>query len=136
MNRLYAHLLTEGVGTFHSQPPPAFVRRPEKHDCRNRGYQWNMLMPPSTPSGIDDRRVAETDRRISPRMRTLKGAKIVWPTAAPVTCIVRNLSEIGARLEVHCPVPRTFELVFDGDQSRRACYMVWQKANQIGVKFK
>jgi hypothetical protein len=89
-----------------------------------------------TPPGIDDRRVADTDRRTSPRMRTLKGAKIVWPTAAPVTCIVRNLSEIGARLEVHCPVPRTFELVFDGDQSRRACYMVWQKANQIGVKFK
>ena len=69
---------------------------------------------------IDDRRVSgggRGDRRIASRLRTLKGAQIVWPTAAPVKCVVRNLSQTGASLEVHGPVPGAFELVFDGDQN-------------------
>ena len=87
---------------------------------------------------IDDRRdrsASRGDRRISSRLRTLKGAQIVWPTAAPVKCVVRNLSQTGAALEVHDPVPGTFELVFDGDQSRRSCRVVWRRETRIGVQF-
>jgi PilZ domain-containing protein len=84
---------------------------------------------------IEDRRVAVTDRRIVPRRRTLKGGRIVWLTGAPVQCVVRNLSETGAKLEVHSPVPHTFDLVFDGDQSRRSCSVVWRRPTRIGVKF-
>jgi len=87
---------------------------------------------------IDDRRdrsASRGDRRISSRLRTLKGAQIVWPTAAPVKCVVRNLSQTGASLEVHGPVPGAFELVFDGDQSRRLCHVVWRGETRIGVKF-
>jgi hypothetical protein len=83
----------------------------------------------------DDRRIARTDRRVAQRMRTLKGGQIVWPTGVPVKCIVRNLSQTGANLEVGSPVPHTFELVFDGDQSRRSCTVVWRKETKIGVKF-
>jgi len=83
----------------------------------------------------DDRRVSHGDRRIAPRLRALKGAQIVWPTAAPVKCVVRNLSQTGAALEVHDPVPGTFELVFDGDQSRRSCRVVWRRETRIGVQF-
>jgi hypothetical protein len=75
------------------------------------------------------------DRRIVRRMRTLKGAQIIWPTAAPIKCIVRNLSETGASLEVHSPVPPTFYILFDGDQSQRLCGVVWRKETRIGVKF-
>jgi hypothetical protein len=82
-----------------------------------------------------DRRIGVKDRRIARRMMTLKGAQIVWSTAAPIKCIVRNLSETGANIEVHSPVPGTFELVFDGDQSRRWCGVVWRRETQIGIKF-
>jgi len=68
-------------------------------------------------------------------MRTLKGGEIVWPTGEPVTCIIRNLSQTGACLEVHSSVPDTFELVFDADHSRRSCCVVWRKDARIGVKF-
>ena len=86
---------------------------------------------------IDDRRVSHRgdDRRIASRLRTLKGAQIVWPTAAPVKCVVRNLSQTGASLEVQNPVPNAFELIFEGDQSRRSCCVVWRRETRIGVKF-
>ena len=92
---------------------------------------------------VDDRRMSIEDRRSLPRTRTLKGAKIfwptgaaiIWPTGAAVKCVVRKLSEKGAKIEVHSPVPETFELVFDLDQSRRSCRVVWRKEVMIGVKF-
>jgi hypothetical protein len=97
----------------------------------------------SADGAIDDRRQSVETRRSSPRKRTLKGAKIFWPTGAvvtwpsgnAVTCVVRNLSETGAKLETDDPVPGTFEIVFDLDNSRRSCRMVWRKGSLIGVKF-
>src|SRR4051812_15613506 len=83
-----------------------------------------------------NRRVGVTDRRRINRMRTLKGAQIVWPTATPIKCVVRNLSETGAALEIQDPVPNNFELVFDGDQSRRRCVVVWRRETRIGVQFR
>jgi|ERR1700677_1511598 hypothetical protein len=84
---------------------------------------------------IDDRRKSVENRRSSPRIRTLKGAQIVWPTGSPVKCIVRNLSERGAKIEVHSPVPGTFDLIFDGDQSRYPCRVTWRREIQLGVRF-
>jgi hypothetical protein len=89
----------------------------------------------SRSAGVGRRVAVAPDRRIVGRMRTLKGAQIIWPTAAPIKCIVRNLSETGASLEVHSPVPPTFYIVFDGDLSQRLCGVVWRKETRIGVKF-
>ncbi len=126
----------------------AFVCEPQSHSAhRNLGSQMKpptgtapviddrRVAPRGTALTFEDRRVAVTDRRISPRMRTLKGGQIVWPTGTSVKCIIRNLSETGACLEVHSPVPHTFELVFDGDESRRSCRVVWRKETRIGVEF-
>ena len=97
-----------------------------------------------TDAVIDDRRKSVEDRRLLPRTRILKGAQIFWPTGAAVTwpngsslvkCVVRNLSETGAKIEVRGPVPETFEIVFDVDHSRRSCHVVWRKGAMIGVKF-
>ena len=93
------------------------------------------VAPRGSAPTIDDRRVAVADRRMAVRMRTLKGGQIVWPTGASVKCVVSNLSQMGARLEVHSPVPDTFQLVFDGDGSRRSCNVVWRKETRVGVKF-
>jgi PilZ domain len=106
-----------------------------------RRYPANMRTSRSTVrvedrTIIDDRRVAARDRRGSPRIRTLKGAQIVCFNCAPVPCTVRNLSETGANLEVYEPVlQNTFEIVFDLDQSRRSCRVVWRKEPRIGIKF-
>ncbi|MGH6819169.1 MAG: PilZ domain-containing protein [Methylovirgula sp.] len=86
---------------------------------------------------IEDHRVAETQRRKSPRTRTLKGAQIVRRTGGPVKCVVRDISEGGACLEVHGPIPpNDFDLIFDSDQSRHACTVVWRQPPRMGVKFR
>jgi hypothetical protein len=90
---------------------------------------------PIGDSAIDDRRTSVGDRRSSPRTKTLKGAQLVWPAGSAVKCIVRNLSETGAKIEVHSPVPGTFDLVFDSDHSRHSCRVVWRKEPMMGVKF-
>jgi len=67
---------------------------------------------------------------------TLKGAQIISQDDVPVPCTVRNISETGAKLEVYRPViQNTFVLVFNLDQSRRACRVVWRKDSLIGVQF-
>ena len=96
-----------------------------------------------TNGSVDDRRTSIESRRKSPRTRILKGAKIFWPSGAAVIwpngsavkCLVRNLSQSGAKIEAHNPVPETFEIVFDVDHSRRSCRVVWRKGQMIGVKF-
>jgi hypothetical protein len=85
---------------------------------------------------IDDRRQAVTDRRKSLRLKALKGAQIILRNSAPLACIVRNISETGAKLEVYGPVlQNAFDLVFDLDHSRRSCCVVWRKEPMLGVKF-
>ena len=84
---------------------------------------------------IDDRRKSGGDRRSSSRIKTLKGAQISWPAGSAVKCIVRNLSETGAKIEVYSPVPGAFDLVFDSDRSRHSCRVVWRKEPMIGVRF-
>jgi hypothetical protein len=85
--------------------------------------------------GIEDRRGADGTRHQNPRFRTLKGATIVWLTGIPVKCIVRNLSQTGAKIEVHNPIPGTFDLIFDNDQARHRCRVVWREEFNIGVEF-
>lgn len=82
----------------------------------------------------DDRRVALMPRRGSSRVKTFKGAELVSPASASVKCIVRNLSETGAKLEIHSPVlHNTFDLVLDEDHLRRLCDVVWRNEPFMGV---
>ncbi len=98
---------------------------------------------PIDDSALDDRRKSVRDPRSLPRKKALTGAKVlwptgtavIWPTGTAVKCVVRNVSEKGAKIEVHSPVPETFELVSDVDQSHRSCRVVWRKEPMIGVRF-
>jgi hypothetical protein len=83
---------------------------------------------------IDDRRLIP-DRRNSPRKRILRGGIAGWQNGDATECIVHNLSDTGAHLQIRGPVPRTFNLVIDGDQVSRSCCVVWRSSNRIGVKF-
>src|SRR5882672_10073387 len=86
------------------------------------------------PIDIDDRR-KNSDRRAATRRRVLKGARTFWQNGDSTECIVHNVSDTGAQLQVHCPVPKAFDLVIDGDELPRSCCIVWRKAGRIGVKF-
>ncbi len=87
------------------------------------------------PDGVAERRSGKAIRK-HPRWRTLKGGQIVWATGGPVKCIIRNLSEGGASLEVHGPIPHdTFDLIFDSDNSRYQCKVIWRQPPRIGVQF-
>ena len=77
------------------------------------------------------------ERRAQQRMRSLKTAMIIfnrrWST---IDCTVRNLSKMGACLQVgdQVAVPDSFELEFDATNHR--CQVMWRKDNRLGVAFR
>lgn len=75
-------------------------------------------------------------QRIAPRRRILKAGSIE-SGGGVIDCIVRNLSETGAALEVVSPlfIPDRFTLIVPTDQLKRRCQIVWRKQKRIGVAF-
>ena len=75
------------------------------------------------------------DRRRSYRFRTLKSGNILLG-AHHVSCIIRNLSNTGACLEIQTTynIPPEFEFRMP-DQSVRPCKVIWVKDIQLGVQF-
>ena len=76
------------------------------------------------------------EKRATTRLRTLKGAAIRFGTTS-LDCVVRNMSEGGAALEVGTPlgIPDQFALYFKPDMVKRDCLVTWRKAERIGVRF-
>jgi hypothetical protein len=77
-------------------------------------------------------------RKVVPRARALKGARIVFnKRSSTIDCTVRNLSVRGAKLLVGTQVgiPDSFDLTFPADGSTRACKVIWRKEGEIGVVF-
>jgi len=77
------------------------------------------------------------ERRKSARSRVIKSAKLVVGTSSVVDCVVRNLTNTGARLEVTntLSLPENLVLTFDGGRSMRSCRLVWRTVNETGVEF-
>ena len=78
-----------------------------------------------------------SDHRGSQRLRTYKGGSIIFGVAAAIDCIIRNMSETGAALEVESPVgiPDEFGLLIKPEYIKRNCRVVWRAASRIGVQF-
>ena len=77
--------------------------------------------------------------RKHPRHRALKTGKIVFNHQLSVMdCIVRNLSDEGASLEIGSPVglPEMFDLSIPVDDLKRSCRVTWKSATRVGVKFR
>ena len=77
------------------------------------------------------------ERRKVPRHRTLKAGSIAFNRAAGIDCRVRNLSPIGACLEVESQlgVPDDFVLVIDSEQLKQHCHVIWRTDARLGVAF-
>ncbi len=77
------------------------------------------------------------ERRDSPRLRALKGARIVYGDGSMTRdCTIRNLSDGGARLVLQstADIPDVFNLFFD-DGARKSCAVRWRKLTELGVEF-
>jgi hypothetical protein len=66
------------------------------------------------------------NNRIAPRQRVFKAGTIEF-SGGTIDCVVRNISETGAALEVTSPVgiPAEFNLVISGNIAKRPCRVVW-----------
>jgi PilZ domain len=78
------------------------------------------------------------ERRRVQRHRTLKAGIINFNRAAGIDCRVRNLSPIGACLEVasQVGVPDDFMLVMESEQLHKPCRVIWRTATRLGVEFR
>ena len=75
--------------------------------------------------------------RAAPRQRVFKAGSIEFG-GSTIDCVVRNISETGAALEVASPVgiPAEFNLLISGNIAKRPCRVVWVKDKRIGVAFR
>jgi hypothetical protein len=89
----------------------------------------------STEAEVLDELGHAPDRRVAPRSKVLRGGRTYWPNGDSTECTVYNFSETGAKLELVGHAPNSFDLAVDGDQLRRSCFVVWRKANFVGVRF-
>src|SRR5262245_38107921 len=78
------------------------------------------------------------ERRAAPRNRTLLGAKVVFNSGrSAIDCTVRNLSDLGACLQVASPlgIPDNFYLIIGHESELRTCRVVWRSTDRIGAAF-
>lgn len=75
------------------------------------------------------------ERRIAPRRNTFIQATITMGFST-VPCIVRNVSDSGAKLEVGRvnTIPDRFDLVVPGHRPQ-PCRVVWRALKEIGVQY-
>jgi diguanylate cyclase (GGDEF)-like protein len=79
------------------------------------------------------------ERRRAARSRTLLEGKILLnDRRSAIDCVVRNLSQHGACLQVPSVVgiPPTFDLQIDHETATRPCVAVWHAQSRIGIEFR
>ncbi len=75
--------------------------------------------------------------RSSHRRRTLKTGKVVLSDSTVLDCLIRDMSESGARLEFGGPVelPREFRLFVAAANCVFPAELAWQRGLAAGVRF-
>lgn len=77
------------------------------------------------------------ETRIAPRYRASKTAQIDHG-GDKTPCIIRDLSETGAAIELSdlsSRIPETFTLVFPDDRLKLPCRVVWRTGYRMGIAF-
>ena len=77
------------------------------------------------------------ERRRPPRHRIFKVGIMGFNRDGGVSCIVRNISDGGACLEVssQMDIPDAFTLEVRTEKLKRPCHVCWRIRNRIGVAF-
>ena len=79
-----------------------------------------------------------SDKRRKPRKPLRYSAWLHVGPGLPRACLVADISDTGARLDVDGPedLPDRFVLMLsDSGAARRFCRLVWRSAKQVGVQF-
>ncbi len=82
--------------------------------------------------------MAEVEKRIAPRHRVLKAAKIItMDNTSVVDCTVRNMSDSGAQLVIEKSVkmPEEFQFFLANGDTVRDAALAWHRGDRVGVKF-
>lgn len=85
----------------------------------------------------DQEALALESNRAAPRHRVLKAGSIEF-NGGTIDCVVRNVSDTGAALEVASPlgIPPAFNLVIAGNRNVYRCEVKWRTESRIGVAFR
>jgi len=77
------------------------------------------------------------ERRRVPRTKVFKGAKLILAAQSTVNCVVRNLTNHGAFLQLPSTrdITTDFDLSFDKGRTLRKCHVVWRTFTNMGVSF-
>ena len=77
------------------------------------------------------------ERRSITRSRVLKGAKIIIGSASTIDCVVRNVTNSGARVQIANTIdlPETLELTLDAGFTIRPCRVAWRSVTETGLQF-
>ena len=77
------------------------------------------------------------ERRRFTRTRMHKAAKVLIGKSSVVDCIVRDLTDAGAGVEIPNTIalPEALDLTFDGGHSIRQARRVWRILNRAGIEF-
>ncbi|MDO8361022.1 MAG: PilZ domain-containing protein [Devosia sp.] len=77
------------------------------------------------------------EKRLAPRRHTMIFATIVFDSGRTrVDCVIRNLSDGGARLEVATVknIPQSFDLLVPRHRPHH-CRVAWRALKELGVEF-
>lgn len=79
---------------------------------------------------------SDMDLRAANRHRVLKAGTIEFGGSA-INCMVRNMSNLGAALDVPSPIgiPDHFTLILQADGHHAPCHVIWRKEKRIGIAF-
>lgn len=77
------------------------------------------------------------ERRKYPRTRVLKGAKIVLGATSVLNCVVRDLTNGGARVRITnaANLPAEVAITLDGGRTCRPCQVAWRTLGETGLQF-
>jgi len=78
-----------------------------------------------------------SEARHSARLRTFKGGCIIFGITTSLDCLIRNMSDTGAALEIKSPIgiPDNFTLLIKPEFVERNCRVAWRSTDRIGVEF-
>lgn len=77
------------------------------------------------------------DRRRSRRWKVFKEGRLILAGDRSVPCVIRDISEEGARLQVpsNTVLPEVFQLLVKPDDVVMSARRVWITLDQVGVRF-
>jgi hypothetical protein len=81
--------------------------------------------------------VQTDDKRSAPRLRSLKGARLVVAQTSTFQCTVRNISSTGLCVEMPSTlaIPGRVELRMDDGTPSRVCEVAWRTETRLGLRY-